>query len=169
VIVEAKLYSGKSGTGEDDQLVRYLRLLAHLEDMDLGAAKRDIRFLVYLTPRDSTREIKESLDFIRAENDPQNFQNRIFSLQWQDILETAQRVAGSAEDPTKMILTDVAKFLKQRKLEYFVGFDLAGNLDGIEGIDGAFYGSKLSGGSVFTGMARFQSLSWFAISSGEWM
>ena len=60
--------------------------------------------------------------------------DRMFRLQWQDILATARRVAKSyvgslPTDATATILNDIAKFLDHRNLAYFVGFGQNDNLD----------------------------------------
>jgi hypothetical protein len=133
LLIEVKFRSRKSGTGEDDQLVRYLRLL---DEPYSGLRKQipdSLNYLIYLTWHDATSEIEDSLA-IRSGS-------TIFSLQWQDIYAVANdlshRAIQSASDlMPRLILGDVALFLRHRRLEYFRGFsqpDLA------EGVSGLFY------------------------------
>ena len=54
IMVEAKLGAGKSGAGEDDQLLRYLLLLRQLDELELpfraADRKRAVKALLFLTP-----------------------------------------------------------------------------------------------------------------------
>jgi hypothetical protein len=118
VLVEAKLQSGKSGTGEGDQLIRYLRLLDDLQALRLGLAA-PYCCLVYLTPRESTDEIEDSLAHT---DDPHVDRLRIFRLRWQDVTRVAQGAHRGAAEPAKTILHDVLRFLQRLGLEYFDGF-----------------------------------------------
>lgn len=105
VVIEVKLWASKSGTGERDQLIRYLRGVP-------GAS------LVYLTPGDPFAEIADSLNSsIAQEGD----KLRLFGLRWQTLHDIARRTAATTTlEPAKLILSDVAKFLDRMGLS---GFD----------------------------------------------
>lgn len=134
VLVEAKLWSGKGGTGDRDQLVRYLRVLDRLVPGSSQSAGVGSRCLVYLTPRDSTEEVEDSL---RHAADPARERRRTYRLQWQDVLVAAEGSPGETE-PAKTILRDIALFLRRRGLEYFVGFRHLPDLPDIETVRAAF-------------------------------
>jgi hypothetical protein len=119
VLVEVKLWSPKSGTGKDDQLVRYLRLLEDLTAVDVLVPAEAAKFLVYLTPRESLREVQESADLV---DDPDRDRPRLFRLQWQDVLEAAKETSKNHEEPFQTILSDVTEFLHKVGLDYFKGF-----------------------------------------------
>jgi hypothetical protein len=117
VIIEVKLWSPKTEVGGEDQLIKYVRWqdvrCTNSGESATGSARRA---LIYLTPRESRREIEES---IRACDE---YSDRLYRLQWQDVLEVASTMASQAAEPDKMILQDVSEFLRRRGLEYFKGF-----------------------------------------------
>jgi hypothetical protein len=119
IVIEVKLWSGKSG-GDEDQLVRYLQILDELQDFRESQLPEDsIGALVYLTPRESVEEILDSLKSSRNPNiDPQ----RVFRLQWQDLIGACDESLPTGDSRTDMILLDVQSFLRTRGLEYFTGF-----------------------------------------------
>jgi hypothetical protein len=119
VLIEAKLWSGKSGTGERDQLVHYLRILDDLPALRPSLPRQAHRFLVYLTPRDSLDELEDS---VGGSGDQERNRCRVFRLRWQDIVQLAKRQAASSEEPARTILADVTKFLRRRALVYFDSF-----------------------------------------------
>ena len=61
ILIEAKLYAAKSGTGEQDQLASYLRILDSLQDLRPPLPSDALALAVYLTATDSRSEIIESL------------------------------------------------------------------------------------------------------------
>lgn len=106
LVIEAKLWAGKSGTGEHDQLIRYLRGVP-------DAA------LVYLTPRDPAAEIADSL---RSPIALPGDEHRLFGLRWQTLQDIARRATASAPPPYDLILRDVATFLDRLGLSGFDGW-----------------------------------------------
>ncbi len=119
ILIEAKLWAEKSGTGEFDQIARYLRLLddpdAILPRLPGGA----VSALIYLTEHDSLAELEES---VSVYGNPREARERVFRLQWQDIVVATEEAVHEAAGTEKLILRDVAAFLSQRNLEYFRGF-----------------------------------------------
>lgn len=138
VLIEVKLDSGKSGTGVNDQLKRYLELLD--DPAILGAfptTRRELRCLVYLTRAFSKLEIEESVELSRIAG-IEDAKDRLFGLQWQDVLESAATEAGH-----NLLLDEVALFLKIRGFEAFRGFrtpPLA-----LKPVSGTFYGTGYFG------------------------
>lgn len=162
VLVEVKLWSVKSGTGDRDQLVRYLRVLD-----DLGAVKIQVpaqadRYLVYLTPRESLTEMTDSAAIV---NDSARDRSRLFRLQWQEVLEAAKAGWPDSPEPSRTILADVACFLRALGLEYFRGMSRLDALPLLDDGFGAFYTAGLSG---FRGMTREPGLDFFEIRKGGW-
>jgi hypothetical protein len=150
VLVEVKLWSEKSGTGEDDQLVRYLRLLNDLSILVPNLPKNPTAALVYLTPRESVEEIRSSLALCRAEVNPR----LLFRVQWQDLLVAANRVRPRADRLSELVLRDVSLFLGRRGLEYFNGFSEEPSLPFLGMDDGLFYRSV----GLFEGFTRVEGL-----------
>ena len=132
VVIEVKLDSGKSGSGGDDQLKRYLQFLNDSSALRDFPAPPSLRFLVYLTRAFSKLEIEESVR-ISVQAGIKDAGARIFGLQWQDVLESAEANADSHE-----LLDEVARFLKIREFEAFRGF--RSPPAGLNLPSGAFYG-----------------------------
>jgi hypothetical protein len=123
IMVEAKLGAGKSGTGDNDQLLRYLLLLRQLDELELPLAaadrKRAVKALLFLTPHDSAAEINETAELCASHAD---LKHLLFRAQWQDIEAAASACALDASGHARMILHDISGFLRRRNLEYFAGF-----------------------------------------------
>lgn len=73
----------------------------------------------YLTPRESTAEI---LDSLKLSPNPDSDRSRIFRLQWQDFIQASGATLPTGEPLIDMIFGDVQEFLRSRGLEYFAGF-----------------------------------------------
>ena len=132
IVVEVKLDSDKSGTGDDDQLKKYLELLDEPVALrDLPSTERNHRYLVYLTRAFSELEIKDSI-LVSVDAGIEDAGDRIFGLQWQDVLESA-----SANSRSETLLDEVAQFLKIRGFEAFRGFRAPPAF--AKQISGAFY------------------------------
>lgn len=107
LVIEVKLWAGKSGAGEHDQLIRYLRGVPDA-------------FLIYLTPRDPAAEIADSLRAPIARPDDER---RLFGLRWQTLHDIARHTAAITPlQPAKLILANVAKFLDRMGLTGFDGW-----------------------------------------------
>ena len=113
ILIEIKLFSSKSGSGEKDQLARYLRFLDDPNGLDGWTGSHAVTALVYLTEKFAAAEIRESILWSRTSM----AENRIFGLQWQDVLHAAEAFQSSSS-----ILREVTKFLRGRGLEAFMGF-----------------------------------------------
>jgi len=162
ILLEAKLFSGKSGFGEWDQLVRYLKLLDDLPTMRLDIPGNSMRFLVYLTPRDAGAEVEESL---RLAGKRQADRERLFLLRWQDVGDVAHRWAQQVGEPSRTILSDVYRFLSKRGLEFFDGFRQMADLPEIEVCPLTLAGSPRRGFQGFKEVANFDHI---AKCRGEW-
>jgi len=134
IVIEVKLDSGKSATGENDQLKRYLQLLDDRHALRLFFPESNHRYLIYLTRIFSKLEIEDSIR-VSVSAGIGNAQDRMFGLQWQDVLESA--LANSAREP---LLDEVAQFLKIRGFEAFRGFRSPPAT--LKQISGAFYGTS---------------------------
>jgi hypothetical protein len=160
VLTEVKLWSGKSGTGEHDQLVKYVKILSDLRHLKTNESLPDgpLTALLYLTPRESVGEIEETL--ILLGNKPKDFLG-VFRVQWQDLLAVAARATSSAEGMSQTILRDLQQFLQRRGLEYFHGFKEDAHLSPLDSHEAAFYAVDL--------FSQQPELNIFAIQRGEWI
>ena len=130
LLIEVKLNSGKSGTGESDQLSRYLNLLHDPRFATEWPSAIDRRFVVYLTKSFSAQELQASCSAARSLHAPA----RIFGLEWVELAEIAQNEQQHSE-----LLREVAKFLKRRGFERFHGF---ASVDFVSSTDGRFYSRR---------------------------
>ena len=161
VLVEVKLGAEKSGTGERDQLVRYLDLLDDAVVVAaLGLPATTRRFVVYLTPRDSSAELRESARLAPRRED------RLFRLQWQDVLVAARLAALVAPEPARTVLMDVARFLAALGLEYFGGFKDVPALAAFEPQSADF---AVTSPARFRGFADCAALAAFEVQIGGWV
>jgi Holliday junction resolvase-like predicted endonuclease len=138
VIVEVKLNSGKSGVGEDDQLKRYLELMDdRAAFFPASKVNTDQCYLVYLTRNFAKMEIEDSVNR-SVESGKKDAAERLYGLQWQDVLECAEAIRDS-----RSLLEEVAEFLKRRGFEAFRGFNSW--VPPLKSASGAFYGSRYFG------------------------
>jgi hypothetical protein len=143
VCVEVKLDAGKSGSGENDQLVRYLRLCDTIERLSPAVPRGCLTGVVYLTAQDSRSVLLESLTIY---GDSVGSRSRLFQLEWQDVLETARQCSGLKGAQTSLILHDVSEFLARRGLEHFRGMTLPKDFPAFDLTDGLLF----SGASLFS-------------------
>jgi len=119
ILIEAKLWSQKSGTGDFDQIARYLGLLDDPQEINPKLPPSFSSALIYLTEHDSLAELEDSVSVC---TNPENARSRIFRLQWQDIVVAGRRTISEVTGFQKLLLNDVMRFLCGRNLEYFRGF-----------------------------------------------
>ena len=126
-----------------------MRLLEDLESLGLSLGKHDIesaaKAVVYIKPSDPLMEMRETSMLCRKYSISCDC---LFGLEWQDVVEAADRCLSQAAGVSRLVLTDVEAFLKRRGLEYFKGFRLL-PLAEIASSDGAFYDAS----EAFAGFA----------------
>lgn len=134
IVIEAKLNAGKSGSGDHDQLARYMRILDSLTELRPPLPQHALGLLVYLTTTDSRADVIESL----AEyGDTSKSRKRLYQLRWQDLIEVIDETRPRS-DVEALILKDVRKFLQVRDLEYFSGMGDPKSLPDVVVSDGDF-------------------------------
>lgn len=166
IVIEVKLWSLKGGSGGDDQLGRYLRLLARLPELGVPFSEGDYGCLIYLTPRDSRSEIEDSLD---SDPELEHDRGRIFRLQWQDILDMARECQANTTGWSRTILRDVSRFLQRRNLEYFRGFRTIPDLPRFGTNDREFYFRPSTQARLFRGWTLVEELEHFEVRPGGWI
>jgi hypothetical protein len=160
ILIEAKFMSGKSGSADDDQLLKYYRIL-HDTDTPFGKLRKNAaKFLVYLTANDPVFDVRESLHASTKSGIPAA---KIYVLRWQDIQDIAEReyrrlTLQSPNSASGLVLRDVSRFLRKLRLEYFCGFI---EMEGLASVSGAFYDSLY--------FRKLPLLDYFPIQSGAWM
>lgn len=160
ILTEIKLWSAKSGFGEHDQLMRYLRIADSIHLLLPAVPKNPKTVVLYLTPRAAADEVKESL--IQYGDSDEN-RRRLFRVQWQDVIEAIGNSIDQESEATRMILNDVREFLRVRQLEYFRGFRSAPQIERLRRV-GSFYRSSLK----FHGFQKVSGLEQCAVVKGVW-
>lgn len=161
VLVEVKLWAGKSGMGDNDQLMRYLRIADAIGDLKPQVPEGATVVVMYLTPRESINEVQESLE---QYGDSEPSRRRLFRLQWQDVIEAALEKRDQETGISRTILDDVIRFLQVRGLEKFKGFKVVKDLDCLESRCGGFYHSSIG----FNGFQTSADLAEVRVVKGEW-
>jgi len=162
LVIECKLWAEKSGTGEFDQLGRYLSLAADLAGISPALVRDefvDAFFAVlYLTPRESRNEVEETA-LLRSVSE----RALLFRAQWQDLIECHSKAESDVETDSisRLILGDVAVFLRRRGLEYFRGFRCCA-LDALPDECGRFY-------SGIGSFLRRKELKSFPVQKARWV
>lgn len=120
--MEVKLWSPKSGSGELDQLKRYLQIADDLSGLNAKTPADCETVVVYLTPKDTTAEFQKPTMHTRAcpKTEPDSF-----SLDWQDLVDVINELLDEMDGRDGIILKEVRLFLQKRGLERFTGFHLA--------------------------------------------
>jgi hypothetical protein len=132
LLIEVKLYSSKSGTGDNDQLAKYLRLIGDAQSTAKWKAAKHFRFVIYLTRNFASDEMSESLQSYSVNGG--DARPVLFGLEWLDIFETANALGLAASDiQSSRLLSEVARFLKVRGFDGFRGFKPIPALDGVSG------------------------------------
>lgn len=150
-VIEAKLWSNKSGREHEDQLNRYLVALNDSEWLSRLTGFRGpfaLPGLIYLTARATWLDLYDSIEH---SSDRKAAESSLFHLQWQDILDVAQQVFAYTQEPQRSMLQSIAHFLEHRGLLYFRGFDHLSIKD-LPGAEVSFYSPRKVGFSRFTEM-----------------
>lgn len=139
ILIEAKLSATKSTIGEHDQLARYLRILDSIEGLRPPLSANSLRLAIYLTATDSRTEI---IDSLHQYGDTEHARQRLFHLQWQDLIRAID-LTTPASELDAIILNDVRRFLRARDLEYFSGMESAATIPSAHEADGDFLEDEL--------------------------
>ena len=155
VLVEVKLWSPKSGQGKHDQLMRYLQIADSLDRLTPAMPANAKVVVVYLTPRESSNEV---LDSLSEYGDSDQSRHRLFRLQWQDMVEAIEDALLKELELSQLILRDVRDFLLVRRLGYFKGFRLPKGVECLREVCGAFLARKgaFQGFQMAAGVAQIQ-------------
>lgn len=162
VIIEVKLWAAKSGIGENDQLVRYLRILDDLSAVGIFVPQESRRYLIYLTPHESIAELLASAE---SSDNRATHTSQLFRLQWQDVLEAANETSQQYHGAARLVLEDVVSFLREFGLEYFRGMSRLNELDLFDTRFNSFYRSEVSG---FRGLFHEPGFVSFETRNGLW-
>jgi hypothetical protein len=126
LVVEAKFKSGKSGTEENDQLVRYFEAvnndLENFTDSSVSSFKGRKGYIIYLTEAEAYSEITASTKIIESRHN--NIKDNVFHLRWYQLHKTLEEMYPFCSSFEKTIIDDLMKFTEKLGLRDFSGISL---------------------------------------------
>lgn len=126
LIVEAKFKSGKSGTEENDQLVRYYEAITNdienFSEPRVSGFKGKKGYIVYLTEAEAYSDIAASSYLLG--NKYNELKDQIFHLKWQQLYKTFETMYEFCSSNEKAIVNDLIEYLKKLGLRDFSGISL---------------------------------------------
>lgn len=126
--IEIKYLSSKSGTGDNDQLMRYYLALSDpknrntFSDEKIRNFRGDFLGLIYLTQYSADKEVNDSIRMLKQKGYKQDV--AIFNLRWEQIYsELSTVLKGSPENQIQQkVVSDLLRLLELRNLNPFAGF-----------------------------------------------
>jgi hypothetical protein len=126
LLVEVKFKSGKSSTGENDQLKRYYQAinfdLKDFSESELSNFRGQKKCLLYLTEADSHLEIEESIRELKK--DCPEFLDHIFHLRWHQLFKIFESTHSGLSSTGKIIVQDLLNLMQNLGLKDFSGITL---------------------------------------------
>jgi hypothetical protein len=128
LIVEAKFKSGKSGTGDRDQLMRYyMAVKDNIEEFsqyEVANFSGKRGYIIYLTEAEAASEIQASIEAIRSID--KEYDNGIFHLKWNMLHKVLKTRMNTYSNGEKIIAEDIIKYLERLGLREFTGISEPG-------------------------------------------
>ena len=127
LVIEAKFKSGKSGTEENDQLVRYYEAISdeHIDQFiepTVSEFKGKKGYIVYLTESKAYSDIMASTKLLQSKN--QDISRNLFHLRWHQLYKTIEKVYSSYSTYEKSIVDDLMAYMDEVGLRDFAGISL---------------------------------------------
>lgn len=126
LVVEAKFKSGKSGTGDNDQLVRYFEAINNnIEDFSestVSGFKGIKGYIVYLTESEAFSDISDTTEIIK--NKYNGIQENVFHLRWHQLYKTLETMYPIYSSYEKAIVDDLMLYMEKVGLRDFSGISL---------------------------------------------
>lgn len=128
LVVEAKFKSGKSGTGEKDQLARYYEAINsdidNFAESSVSSFKGRKGFIVYLTETKAYLDIETSNKIIQTKH--QEVEEIVFHLRWHQLSKTIEKMYQFYTLFEKTMVDDLIKYMDKLGLRDFSGISLPG-------------------------------------------
>lgn len=123
LVVEAKFKSGKSGTEENDQLVRYydaiINDIENFSEPCVSGFKGKKGHIVYLTEAEAYSDISASSKLLANKYD--KIKDQLFHLRWHQLYKTFETMKEFCPSTEKAIVDDLMKYLEKLGLRDFSG------------------------------------------------
>jgi len=126
LVVEAKFKSGKSGTDENDQLVRYFdaidKDIEHFTDVEISNFIGRKGYIVYLTEAEAHADISATSQIIQSRNS--EIVDNVFHLRWHQLYKTFEMMQQFYSSYEKAMVGDLMRYLEKLGLRDFSGITL---------------------------------------------
>ena len=129
LVVEAKFKSGKSGTNEKDQLVRYFEAINNDIDNFTESSVSNFKgrkgLIIYLTEAQAHLDIAASNKIIQTRY--QEVEERVFHLRWHQLSKTTEKMYPFYTVYEKAMADDLIMYMDKLGLRHFFGISLPDN------------------------------------------
>jgi hypothetical protein len=126
LVVEAKFKSGKSGTEENDQLVRYFEAInndiENFTESSVSSFKGRKGYVVYLTEAEAYSDITATTKIIQSRYN--EIKENVFHLRWHQLYKTLEKMYPHYSSFEKIIVDDLMKYMEKLGLRDFSGISL---------------------------------------------
>ncbi len=126
LVIEAKFKSGKSGTEENDQLVRYFEAInndiENFTESSVSRFKGKKGYIVYLTEAEAYSDIKATTKIIQSRYT--KIKENVFHLRWHQLYKTLEKMYPYYTSFEKSIIDDLMKYMEKLGLRDFSGISL---------------------------------------------
>ena len=123
LVIEAKFKSGKSGTEENDQLVRYYEAIindiGNFSVPSISGFNGKKGYIVYITEAEAYSDIAASSKLIESKYKEIN--DHVFHLRWHQLYKTFETLKDFYPSTEKAIVEDLMKYLEKLGLRDFSG------------------------------------------------
>jgi len=126
LVVEAKFKSGKSGTDENDQLVRYFEAISNdienFTESSVSSFKGRKGYIIYLTEAEAYLDITATTQIIQSRYN--EIKENVFHLRWHQLYKTLEKMYPFYSSFEKIIVDDLMKYMEKLGLRDFSGISL---------------------------------------------
>ncbi len=126
LVVEAKFKSGKSGTDENDQLVRYFEAINNdiesFSETAVSGFKGRKGYIVYLTESEAYSDISATSQIIQSRYN--EMKENVFHLRWHQLYKTFETMYPFYSTYEKAIVDDLMQYMEKVGLRDFSGISL---------------------------------------------
>ncbi len=128
LVVEVKLKSGKSGTEENDQLVRYYEAITSdiesFSEPSVSGFKGKRGYIIYLTQAEAHADISASTKILESKYN--EIKDQVFHLRWHQLYKTFETMYEFCSSTENAIVDDLKQYIERLGLMDFSGISFPG-------------------------------------------
>lgn len=126
LVIEAKHKSGKSGTGEYDQLLRYFEAINYdienFTDPSVSGFRGKKGYIIYLTEAEAYSDIMASIKLIQSKHN--EITGNIFHLRWHQLYKILEKPDPGFTQYEREIINDLIQYMDKVGLRDYKGIPL---------------------------------------------